>query len=185
LPLDPGTRLGAYEILGPIGAGGMGEVYRAHDARLGRDVAIKVLPSSLSGDPSLLARFEREAKAIGPLNHPNIVNVHDVGTERGVAYVVMELLEGETLRARLQGSTAHTIVSTTTPKPGSGGSKAHGLGRKKALDIAGQIAQGLAAAHARGRPEIRDRCRRRTRSLADHRARAREMIRDSGLAIRD
>src|SRR5436189_5118338 len=105
MSLSTGTRLGAYEITGPIGSGGMGEVYRAHDARLGRDVAIKVLPTSLSGDPASLARFEREAKAIGALNHPNIVNVYDAGTDAGVAYVVMELLEGETLRTRLQGST--------------------------------------------------------------------------------
>jgi len=150
MSLPTGIRLGAYEITGPIGSGGMGEVYRAHDARLGRDVAIKVLPSSLTADPSSLARFEREAKAIGALNHPNIVNVYDAGTHEGVSYVVMELLEGETLRARLQGSAAHTTVSTTTPKPGSSGTKAHGLGRKKALDIAYQMAQGLAAAHARG-----------------------------------
>src|SRR5437762_795736 len=100
MSLSTGTRLGAYEITGPIGSGGMGEVYRAHDARLGRDVAIKVLPASLTNDPPSLARFEREAKAIGALNHPNIVNVYDVGTHEGVTYVVMELLEGETLRAR-------------------------------------------------------------------------------------
>ena len=152
MPLQPGTRLGAYKIKGPIGSGGMGEVYRAHDSRLGRDVAVKVLPSSLTSDPPSLARFEREAKAIGALNHPNIVNVHDVGTHEGVTYVVMELLEGETLRARLQGSAAHPTTHTLkTPKPGSSsGSQAHGLPRKKALDIAHQIAQGLAAAHARG-----------------------------------
>jgi Tol biopolymer transport system component/tRNA A-37 threonylcarbamoyl transferase component Bud32 len=152
MPLPSGARLGAYEIKGPIGSGGMGEVYRAHDARLGRDVAIKVLPSSLTRDPASLARFEREAKAIGALNHPNIVNVYDAGTHEGVTFVVMELLEGETLRARLQGAGAHTTTpSTKTPKPGSsGGTQAYGLPRKKALDIAHQIAQGLAAAHARG-----------------------------------
>ena len=152
MPLNPGFRLGAYEVIAPVGSGGMGEVYRAHDSRLGRDVAIKVLPSSLTSDPASLARFEREAKAIGALNHPNIVNVHDAGTHDGVTYVVMELLEGETLRARLQGSAAHTTTSSTkTPKPGSSGAaQAHGLPRKKALDIAHQIAQGLAAAHARG-----------------------------------
>jgi hypothetical protein len=152
MSLTAGTRLGAYEITGPIGSGGMGEVYRAHDSRLGRDVAIKVLPSSLTKDPPSLARFEREAKAIGALNHPNVVNVHDVGTHEGVTYVVMELLEGETLRARLQGAAVHTTTPTAkTPKPGSsGGTQAHGLPRKKALEIAHQIAQGLAAAHARG-----------------------------------
>jgi Tol biopolymer transport system component len=152
MSLQNGSRLGAYEIVGPIGSGGMGEVYRAHDSRLGRDVAIKVLPSSLTNDPASLARFEREAKAIGALNHPNIVNVYDAGTHEGVTFVVMELLEGETLRARLQGAAAHTSTpSTKTPKPGSsGGTQAHGLPRKKALDIEHQIAQGLAAAHARG-----------------------------------
>jgi Tol biopolymer transport system component/tRNA A-37 threonylcarbamoyl transferase component Bud32 len=155
MPLTPGTKLHAYEITGPIGAGGMGEVYRAHDARLGRDVAIKVLPASVSADPPSLARFEREARAIGALNHPNIVNVFDTGSDRGVSYVVMELLEGETLRSRLQGSSAHTIASgTKTPRPagsqGSGSARAQGIPRKKALEIAQQIAQGLAAAHARG-----------------------------------
>ena len=110
MPLTPGTRLGAYEIVAPVGSGGMGEVYRAHDARLGRDIAIKVLPSSLTRDPASLARFEREAKAIGALNHPNIVNVHDAGTHDGVSFVVMELLEGETLRARLHGSSGHTAT---------------------------------------------------------------------------
>jgi serine/threonine protein kinase/Tol biopolymer transport system component len=152
MPLSPGTRLGAYQIVAAIGAGGMGEVYRAHDSRLGRDVAIKVLPSPLSGDPASLARFEREARAIGALNHPNIVNVFDVGTDGGVSYVVMELVEGETLRARLQGGGAHTpAVTGKTPGPAtSATSKGQGLARKKALEIAQQIAQGLAAAHARG-----------------------------------
>lgn len=117
MPLQPGTRLGAYEIIAPVGSGGMGEVYRAHDSRLGRDIAIKVLPSSLTNDPSSLARFEREAKAIGALNHPTVVNVFDVGSENGVSFVVMELIEGETLRARLQGTAAHTTTpSTKTPK---------------------------------------------------------------------
>src|SRR6186997_173437 len=101
MTVTAGTRLGSYDIVGPIGAGGMGEVYRAHDARLGRDVAITVLPSSLTADPASLARFEREARAIGALNHPNVINVFDTGSEGGVSYVVMELLEGETLRARL------------------------------------------------------------------------------------
>lgn len=103
MSLPVGARLGPYEITSHIGAGGMGEVYRAHDARLGRDVAIKVLPGSLSADPASLARFEREARAIGALNHPNVVNVFDVGASpppapggTAVSYVVMELLEGET-----------------------------------------------------------------------------------------
>jgi serine/threonine protein kinase/Tol biopolymer transport system component len=152
MPLIPGTRLHAYEITAPIGAGGMGEVYRAHDARLGRDVAIKVLPASVSADPQSLARFEREARAIGALNHPNIVNVFDTGSDRGVSYVVMELLEGETLRARLQGPGAPTSAgSGKTAKPrSSSGVRTSGLPKKKALEIAQQLAQGLAAAHARG-----------------------------------
>src|SRR5712692_2495849 len=99
----PGKRLGPYEILAAIGAGGMGEVYRARDRRLARDVAIKVLPEHLSQDPQALARFEREARAIAALSHPNILAIFDVGTDQGVGYVVTELLEGETLRARLMG----------------------------------------------------------------------------------
>jgi serine/threonine protein kinase len=151
LSLVPGTRLGVYEITAPIGAGGMGEVYRALDARLGREVAVKVLPASLS-DPDTLARFEREARAVGALSHPNIVSIHDVGTDRGISYVVMELLDGETLRARLQGTAGSpATVSTRTPPPsGSHAVRAGGLPRAKALEIAIQIAQGLAAAHAKG-----------------------------------
>src|SRR5262245_48665483 len=96
-------RLGPYEILAPLGAGGMGEVYRARDARLDRDVAIKVLPSSFAADPDRLRRFEHEAKAAGKLNHPNLTAVHDVGRHDGTPYVVQELLEGETLRSALAG----------------------------------------------------------------------------------
>jgi len=101
LPLEPGTRLGHYEILGPLGAGGMGEVYRARDPRLDRVVAIKVLPMHLSSDPQLRQRFEREAKAISQLSHPNICVLHDVGRENDVDFLVMEHLEGETLADRL------------------------------------------------------------------------------------
>ena len=124
-----GTRLGPYEIVAPIGVGGMGEVYRAHDTRLGRDVAIKVLPRTLANDPDALARFEREARAVAAINHPNILALHDIGTDRGIAHAVMELLEGETLRKRLDGG----------PIP-----------PRKALEWAVQIARGLAAAHDRG-----------------------------------
>ncbi len=102
MTLSSGTRLGPYEILGPIGAGGMGEVYRAHDPRLGRDVAIKVLPSHLSASPEVRARFEREARAISKLNHPHICTLHDIGHHDGTDYLVMELLEGETLAHRLE-----------------------------------------------------------------------------------
>src|SRR5215470_17491603 len=103
MPLVPGTKLGPYEIVSPLGAGGMGEVYKARDPRLERTVAIKVLPASFSKDPDRLRRFEQEAQAASALNHPNILTIHDVGTHEGSPYVVSELLEGETLRARLAG----------------------------------------------------------------------------------
>src|SRR5262245_48384659 len=103
MTLAAGSRLGPYEILAPLGAGGMGEVYRARDPRLGREVAVKVLPASFSADPDRLKRFEQEARAAGVLNHPNITAVYDIGTHEGAPYVVSELLEGETLRSRLSG----------------------------------------------------------------------------------
>src|SRR2546425_11824937 len=124
-----GTKLGPYEITAPLGAGGMGEVYRARDTRLGRDVAVKVLPSSFSADADRLRRFEQEACAAGALNHPNILIVHDIGTSDGSPYVVSELLEGETLRERMGG----------TAQP-----------QRKAIDYALQLAHGLGAAHERG-----------------------------------
>src|SRR5215467_12294681 len=102
MSLPPGTKLGPYEILAPIGAGGMGEVYRARDTRLGRDVAIKVLPEHLSANPEIRARFEREAKTVSSLNHPNICTLFDVGREGETDYLVMELIDGETLMAKLQ-----------------------------------------------------------------------------------
>ena len=129
MPLDPGAKLGPYEILGPLGTGGMGEVYRARDQRLARDVAVKVLPRSFAGDPERLMRFEQEARATGQLNHPNILAVYDTGTHDGTPYVVEELLEGETLRERLSGSALPT---------------------RKTIDYASQITQGLAAAHQKG-----------------------------------
>src|SRR6202163_168708 len=101
MTLAAGTRLGPYEILAPLGAGGMGEVYRARDAKLERDVAIKVLPEQLAEDAQALSRFEREAKAVAALSHPNILAIFDFGRQSTVAYAVMELLEGETLRSRL------------------------------------------------------------------------------------
>ncbi|MGA9897138.1 MAG: protein kinase, partial [Terriglobales bacterium] len=100
--LNSGTKLGPYEIVSPLGAGGMGEVYRARDARLSRDVAIKVLPAAFSRDPERLRRFEQEARATAALNHPNILAIFDIGTHEGSLYVVTELLEGETLRQRIQ-----------------------------------------------------------------------------------
>src|ERR1700734_2124310 len=101
MSLPHGTRLGPYEIVAPIGAGGMGEVYRARDTRLGRDVAIKVLPPSVARDPARLRRFELEARGAGALNHPNILAIYDLGVHDGAPYLVSELLEGETLRQRL------------------------------------------------------------------------------------
>src|SRR3989449_11568040 len=101
MPLSPGTRLGPFEILSPCGAGGMGEVYRARDTRLDRTVAIKILPGHLSDNAELRQRFEREARAVSSLNHPHICTLHDIGHQDGVAFLVMEYLEGETLAARL------------------------------------------------------------------------------------
>src|SRR5438094_2111939 len=105
MQLQKGTRLGPYEIVAPLGSGGMGEVYRARDTRLGREVAVKILPRELSADPKLRIRFEREAKAISSLSHPNICALHDVGeVVRGntrIQYIVMEYLEGKTLEASL------------------------------------------------------------------------------------
>ena len=101
MPLTPGTRLGHYEIVSAIGAGGMGEVYRARDPRLDRDVAIKVLSADLARDPAALARFEREAMSVARLSHPNILSIFEFAREGGTAFVVTELVDGETLRARL------------------------------------------------------------------------------------
>src|SRR5579871_6026316 len=98
MALTSGTKLGPYEISAPIGAGGMGEVYRARDTRLNRDVAVKVLPSDMHADPTRRHRFERESRAVAALSHPNIAAVYDVGSENGVAYMVSELVEGESLR---------------------------------------------------------------------------------------
>ena len=107
MTLPAGTRLGPYEILSPLGAGGMGEEYRARDSKLKRDVAVKVLPQSLAADPDALARFEREALAVAALSHPNILSIFDFGTQEGTAYAVMELLEGKTLRGKLDSGRSH------------------------------------------------------------------------------
>ena len=129
MPLSPGDRLGPYQILAPLGAGGMGEVYRARDAKLDRDVAIKVLPAHLTADPEALARFEREAKAIAALSHPNVLAIFDFGSHDGVSYAVTELLEGQTLREKL-------LAGPIPPAE----AMEHGL----------QICRGLSAAHERG-----------------------------------
>lgn len=102
MTLDAGTRLGPYEIVEPLGARGMGEVYRAKDTRLGREVALKVLPACCSQDADRLRRFEQEAKAVAALNHPNIMAIHDLGEQDGVPYLVSELLEGNSLRVEIE-----------------------------------------------------------------------------------
>src|SRR5437588_2750424 len=107
MALQAGQRLGPYEIIAPLGAGGMGEVYRARDSRLERMVAIKVLNPALASNADLKARFEREARAISSLNHPNICVLHDIGNEAGVDFLVMELLEGETLAERIKRGPLH------------------------------------------------------------------------------
>src|SRR5687768_9024613 len=152
MALSGGTRLGPYEIQSALGAGGMGEVYRARDTRLGRDVAVKVLSSTFSSDPERLHRFEQEARAAAALNHPNILAVFDIGTHDGAPYIVSELLDGETLRARLGKAPTRSIDT-----PGSGGAAAtnagtgfRGLSARKTIDCAVQIARGLAAAHDKG-----------------------------------
>src|SRR5438270_5076983 len=129
MALTSGTKLGPYEIQTPLGAGGMGEVYRARDTRLERDVALKVLPAGLSSDPSLRQRLEREAKAVSKLSHPHICTLHDIGHQNGVDFIVMELVEGETLADRLM----------KCPLP-----------TDQTLRIAAQVADALAKAHKLG-----------------------------------
>src|SRR5271166_5392098 len=129
MALSPGTQLGRYEILAPAGKGGMGEVYRARDTRLGRVVAIKVLAAELANDSARRARFEREARAASSLSHPNIASLYDIGRERNVDFIVSEFIDGESLR---------TVVSRGR------------IELPKLLEIASQIAAGLKAAHAAG-----------------------------------
>src|ERR1700693_5555708 len=129
MALTPGTRLGSYEVLAQIGAGGMGEVYQAHDTKLGRDVAIKVLPEAFAHDPGRLSRFQREAKMLASLNHPNIATIHGLEQSGDTSYLVMELVSGETLAERV---------------------KAGAVPIEEALTIAKQIAEALEAAHEKG-----------------------------------
>ena len=129
MALSAGSRLGPYEILAPLGAGGMGEVYKARDARLGRDVAIKVLPSAFASEPERLKRFEREARSASALNHPNIVTIYDIGSSDSISYIAMELVEGAPLRQMLLRGA---------------------LPVRRLLQIGIQVADGLAKAHASG-----------------------------------
>ena len=118
--LATGTRLAAYEVLAPLGSGGMGEVYRARDTRLGREVAVKVISERLADDTDALARFEREARAVASLSHPNILTIHDVGSENGVAFAVMELLDGEPLDRCIGRRTPQLPLGAgQVPSPGS------------------------------------------------------------------
>src|SRR5262245_29736915 len=128
-PLVPDTAISHYRVLSKLGAGGMGEVYRARDPRLGREVAIKVLPASLANDADRLRRFEQEARSASALNHPNIVMVHEIGAANGSSYIAMELVEGARLREALSSGSLPT---------------------KKLLDTAVQIAEGLSKAHSAG-----------------------------------
>ena len=127
--LSAGTRLGPYEIVAPLGSGGMGEVYRAHDTRLGRDVAIKVLPAGFAADPDRVSRFEREARLVSALNHPNIVTIHDIGWCDATPYIAMELVKGSTIRERLRSGTMtmRQIVAVMT-QTADGLAKAHEAG---------------------------------------------------------
>ena len=129
MALTPGSKLGPYEIIAPLGAGGMGEVYRALDTRLGREVAIKILPAALSTDRDRLHRFEQEARSASALNHPNIITIYELGHDDSTHYIAMELVEGKTLR--------HLLASGLLPM-------------RKAIEIAAQIADGLTKAHDAG-----------------------------------
>src|SRR5437764_12880261 len=128
MALSPGTRLGSYEILAPLGAGGMGEVYRARDSKLGREVAVKVLPQELTRDPEALARFRTEARAAAALSHPNVLGIHDFDAAGEVPYAVLELLSGQTYRQWI-------AAGPVSPR--------------KAVEAPAQVARGLAAAHGR------------------------------------
>src|SRR5499426_3176896 len=127
--MHPGTNVGPYHVAASIGAGGMGEVFRARDTRLNRDVAIKVLPKDFVSDSDRLRRFEQEAKTLAALNHPNVLTIHDAGVHESAPYLVSELLEGRTLREEMNGAA---------------------LPVRKATEYALQIANGLAAAHSKG-----------------------------------
>ena len=154
MTLAAGTRLGAYDVLALIGAGGMGQVYRARDSKLHREVALKVLPDVWASDPDRLARFEREAKLVASLNHPNIAAIHGLEDHDGTKFLVLELVEGETLQEILAGSGVRAPGSGPDPdlQAQSPKSKAQirALPTEEALPIAIQIADALEAAHEKG-----------------------------------
>ena len=129
MTLASGTKLGPYEIQSPLGAGGMGEVYRARDTRLAREVAIKVLPEAFARDADRLQRFEHEARVVSTVNHPNILAIHDVGSQANLHYLVSELLEGQTLRDKMNAGP---------------------LSQRRVTECASEMARGLAAAHEKG-----------------------------------
>jgi serine/threonine protein kinase len=150
MTLAVGTRLGPYKIAGSLGAGGMGEVYRATDTKLGRQVAIKILPDAFTSDPDRVARFEREARVLASLNHPHIAAIYGLEESGERKFLVMELVEGPTLTEHIAGSGLRTMGSglpkpeARSPKPG------RGLPIDEALRIAQQIGEALEAAHERG-----------------------------------
>ena len=140
MSLDPGTRIGPYDVLSPLGAGGMGEVYRAHDSRLDRDVALKLLPPAIAADPHRVARFQREAQVLASLNHPHIAQIYGLEDSPAGTALVMELIDGPTLAARLEER-----------RPGVPGDRERGpVALEEALDIGRQVAEALEAAHDKG-----------------------------------
>src|SRR6476660_3104863 len=143
--MHSGTRIGPYEIASSLGAGGMGEVFRAWDTRLNRDVALKVLPKDFVADADRLRRFEQEVKTLAALNHPNVLVIHDAGVHEGAPYLVSELLEGQTLRDLLEN-----CRGAGSPPRAVADGRGIRLPTRKATDYALQIAYGLAAAHSKG-----------------------------------
>ena len=156
MPLHAGSRVGPYEITAEIGAGGMGIVYRAHDTKLGRDVALKVLPDLFANDPERLVRFQREAKVLASLNHPNIASIYGLEEANGICALVLELVEGPTLAELIAARTGRAPAAAATSESArrgaapSGGGAPRGLEIDEALSIARQIAEALEAAHEAG-----------------------------------
>ena len=147
MALNSGKRLGPYEILSPLGAGGMGEVYRARDSKLNRDVALKVLPEGLARDRDRMARFQREAQVLAALNHPNIATIYGLEESNGNCALAMELVEGPTLAERIAGA---TVGSGLGPPTANGTHTGIPIPLDEALPVAKQVAEGLEYAHERG-----------------------------------